>query len=99
MQCDNADCPWWTDPPDALRTDASFVGEPDGGARYRVAQPYGRDVGRESTTISEHPTAAEAFAEIDRLAEMMVRTDGPSDAITLVVLDATGRVVHRPQTH
>jgi hypothetical protein len=56
-------------------------------------------VGRESTTLSEHATAADAFAEIDHLAAQMARTGAPSDAITLVVLDATGRVVHRPQTH
>jgi hypothetical protein len=33
-------------------------------APYRIVQPYGRDVGRESTSISEHATIAEAFAEI-----------------------------------
>ena len=31
-------------------------------------QPYGRDKAREATIISQHATAAEAFAEIDRLA-------------------------------
>ena len=50
---------------------------------YRVAQPYGRAVEHESTTISEHTTAAEAFAEIDRLAAQMARTGALSDAITL----------------
>ena len=63
---------------------------------FRVAQPYGRDVGSESTTLSEHATAADAFAEIDHLAAQMARTGAPSDAITLVVLDATGRVYTAP---
>ena len=66
---------------------------------FRIAQPYGPDVGRESTTISEHATAAEAFAEIDRLAAQMARTGAPSDAITLVVLDPAGQLLRRPQTH
>ena len=66
---------------------------------FRVAQPYGRDAGRESTTLSEHAIAADAFAEIERLAAQMARTGAPSDAIILVVLDAAGGVVHRPQTH
>ena len=35
---------------------------------YRIVQPWHRDVGRQSTLISEHHTAAAAFAEIDRLA-------------------------------
>ena len=69
------------------------------GGAFRVAQPYGRAVEHESTILSEHATAAEAFAGIDRLAAQMARTGAPSDAITLVVLDPAGHVVHRPQTH
>jgi hypothetical protein len=41
--------------------------------RYRVVQPWGKDIAREATTISEHPSIASAFEEIDRLAEEMVR--------------------------
>ena len=37
-------------------------------APYRIVQPYGRDKARESTVISEHQAAADAFAEIDRLS-------------------------------
>ena len=85
--------------PSALRFDVSFVGTPDGRGPYRVAQPYGRDLARESTTLSEHASAAEAFAEIDRLAEQMVRTGAPSNAIELMVLDAEDRVIRRPDTH
>jgi hypothetical protein len=31
---------------------------------FRIVQPWGRDKAREATLISEHATAAEAFAEI-----------------------------------
>jgi hypothetical protein len=43
---------------------------------YRIVQPWGRDKGREATVISEHPTAAEAFEALDRLAEQAARTGG-----------------------
>ena len=67
--------------------------------RFRIVQPYGRDVGRESTTISENATVAEAFAEIDRLAEQMVRTGARPETVTLLVVDARGSVVARRGTH
>lgn len=41
---------------------------------YRIVQPWGRDRTGEATLISEHATAAEAFAEIDRLSAQMMRT-------------------------
>ena len=41
---------------------------------FRIVQPYGPDKGRQATIISEHASAAEAFAEIDRLSAQMVRT-------------------------
>ena len=63
--------------------------------RYFVVQPYGRDKGRESTILYEAPTAAEAFAEIDRLALQMKRTGAPSDAIELLVVDADRNVIRR----
>jgi hypothetical protein len=63
---------------------------------YRIVQPYGRDKARESTVISEHQSAADAFAEIDRLSAQMVRTGAPSDAVELVVVDA---IIQRPEAH
>ena len=63
---------------------------------FRVVQPWGRDVARQSTLISEHHTAAAAFAEIDRLAAQMVRTGARSDSVQLLVVDRGGRVVPRP---
>jgi hypothetical protein len=65
---------------------------------FRVVQPYGRDKARESTIISGHHKAAEAFAEIDRLSSEMVRTGAPSNAIELIVVDANRRIVPRPRT-
>jgi hypothetical protein len=75
--------------------------EADAGARgsFRVVQPWGRDKARQSTTVSEHPTAAAAFAAIDRLAFEMVRTGTPSDAVELVVISPAGEVVQRPGTN
>jgi hypothetical protein len=49
--------------------------------------------------ISEHSTAAEVFREIDRLSSEMVRTGAPSDAVELVVIDAVGLIVSRPDVH
>jgi hypothetical protein len=63
---------------------------------FRVVQPYGQDKARQSTTISEHKTAAEAFAQIDRLQKMMARSGAPANAIELLVVDAADRIVSRP---
>ena len=62
---------------------------------YRVVQPWGRDRGRQATVISEHVTAAAAFAEIERLTSVMVRNGAPPDAVQLVVADGNGDVVRR----
>jgi hypothetical protein len=66
---------------------------------YRIAQPVGDDRAREATLISEHVTAAEAFAEIDRLSAQMVGTGAPSNAIELIVVDDSGRIVQPPEAH
>ena len=62
-------------------------------------QPWGPHKGRQATLLSEHHTAAAAFAAIDQLSAEMVRTGAPSDAIELVVVDATDQIVPRPDTH
>jgi hypothetical protein len=66
---------------------------------FRVVQPWGPDKARQSTLISEHATAAEAFREIDRLVSEMMRTGAPSDAVELVVVDPDDHVVRRPEVH
>lgn len=66
---------------------------------FRVVQPRDPDKGREATLISEHETAAEAFAEIDRLASEMLRTGAPSHAVELIVVDAADQMVPRPGAH
>ena len=53
-------------------------------------------MGRESTLLSEHGTAAKAFAEIDRLASEIVRTGARGDYVELFVVDGAGRLMRRP---
>jgi hypothetical protein len=64
---------------------------------FRIVQPYGRDKARESTVISEHQTAADAFAEIDRLSAQMVSTGVRADYVELIVVDEEGRIVQRSE--
>jgi adenylylsulfate kinase-like enzyme len=64
-------------------------------AEFRVVQPCEPHKAERSTLISQHATAADAFAAIDRLASEMVRTSAPSDAVELVVLDSGGSLVKR----
>lgn len=66
---------------------------------YWVAQPYGKDRGRESSRISEHPTITAAFEAIDRLLDQMRRTGAPDDAIEPIVVTEDRQVVSRPGTH
>ena len=65
---------------------------------YRVVQPIGR-LRWESRLVSEHVSVAAAYAEIDRMAEQMVRTGAPSNAIELFVVDQEWRRVRRPNAH
>ena len=67
---------------------------------FRGVQPWGRDKVQQSMVLSEHPTAAAAFAEIDRLSSEMVRTGAPADAIELVVIDVErATLIRRSGTH
>ena len=59
-------------------------------------QPWGRDKGRETTLISEHPTAAGAFEATERLAERAQGTGGRIEVFELIVVDAEGRIIARP---
>lgn len=65
---------------------------------YRVVQPWGRDRAVESTLISEHTSAAQAFAAIDALAEQMMRTGSPSNAVEFIVIDPESKIVNRPES-
>jgi len=59
--------------------------------RFHVVQPYGRDVGRESTVLSTHRTAPEAFASIDATMILALWKGTPLaavDALELIVLDS-----------
>jgi len=49
--------------------------------------------------LSEHASAADAFAEVDRLSEEMPRTGAPSDFLELIVITDGGELVNRPGVH
>ena len=66
---------------------------------FSVVPPWGRNRAREATTISTHRTAAEAFAQIDHLAERIARTGDRPDAVELIVVDEHGTEMQRPATH
>ena len=77
-----------------------IIGCPPPVRHVRVVQPWGPDKARQATLVGDgHATAAEAFAEIDRLAAEMMRTGAPSDAVQLVVVDVDGRQVRRRSLH
>ncbi len=65
-------------------------------APFRLVQPYGRDKGRQATTLGHYPTVDAAFAALDALALQMQRTGASSDAIEVLVVDARGAPVSRP---
>jgi hypothetical protein len=63
---------------------------------FRVVQPWDPDKARQATLVSEHPTAAKAFAEIDRLSAQMVAGARPamrsnSSSWTLMAASSLGR--------
>lgn len=66
--------------------------------RFKIVQPWGADKARQSTVVSEHESADEAFHEIERLAYEMVRRGVPSDAVELIVVER-GRIVQRAGIH
>ena len=79
-----------------IRYDVAPMPRPCG---FSVVQPWGRDRARQATTISTHRTAAEAFAQIDHLAERIARTCDRPDAVELILVDEHGTEVQRPGTH
>ena len=58
-------------------------------------QPWGKDRARQAIVISVHNSAAEAFAESDRLADRMVCTGDRPDAVELIVVDNADNLVLR----
>ena len=65
-------------------------------AAFRLVQPWGRNIATESTTVSEHETATDAFCELDRLVDQMLRTGVRPDAVELIIIDRSGKRVARP---
>lgn len=64
---------------------------------YVIVQPYndGADRFAIATVVSEHVSVAEAFAELDRVAERLHWFQIPGDAIELMVVDRQRRPVKR----
>lgn len=60
---------------------------------FRIVQPYGRNIARDVTAISNHETLLEAVTELKALRARMRATGVSADAITLLILDANGSVV------
>jgi hypothetical protein len=49
--------------------------------------------------LSEHSTLAEAYAELDRLAERVYATGATLNGIEWLVADADGNLIERPLVH
>jgi hypothetical protein len=65
---------------------------------YRVVQPWGKKRAEQATVVSSHDSAVDAFAAIDAMAERMARTGAPAGAVELIVVDASGVIVERPES-
>jgi len=61
--------------------------------RFRVVQPWGRDVGSQSTEISRYDTVEAAFGYIDDVAIRLRAQRVASDAIELRVIDDNGVLI------
>jgi len=57
---------------------------------FRIVQPYGADLGLESTVVSCHGSAKDAFDVLDRIAARILAAGNPRDVIELKVIDAEG---------
>ncbi len=66
---------------------------------YRVVQPWGRDKARQATIVSEHHTSKAAFSAIDRVAAQAARNGVNTEHVELLVVDAQGRILRRPDAH
>lgn len=66
---------------------------------FRLVQPWGPDLRWQYTAVGAHRRVSDAFAHLDSLAERMLATGAPSDAIELVVIDDRCIRVGRPSAH
>jgi hypothetical protein len=54
---------------------------------YSLVQPWGRDRYRQATVVATYDTATEAFAELDRYADIRKRDGMPQDYLEFFVVD------------
>ena len=66
---------------------------------FRVVQTSGPDAARQRAVLSEHVTAAAAFAEAARVWQQRVRAGSGSEAVEVLVVDDQDRIVSRPDAH
>ncbi len=62
---------------------------------FRVIQPWGPNLTRHSTVLSEHHNLSAAFDEVDRRIANLVEAGAQTSAITLLVIDGDGQRVDR----
>ena len=60
---------------------------------FRVVQPWGPNLARHSTVLTEHHSLPGAVDEVGRRREALVEAGAQAEAITLLVLDGEGHVV------
>jgi hypothetical protein len=60
---------------------------------FRVVQPWGPNLARHSTVLTEHPSLTGAVDEIHRRRETLIEAGALAEAIKLLVIDGEGRVV------
>jgi hypothetical protein len=54
---------------------------------FHLIQPWGPDRYRQATVVATDDTATEAFAELDRYAEILRRDEMPPDYLEFFVVD------------
>lgn len=77
-----------------------LAGESDIAMRFAVVQPYGHHAARESTVLSTHSTAEEAFAAVARIIRRAHESGTPfamTEKLDLTVVNlVTGEVLRAP---
>ena len=66
---------------------------------FHVVQPWGPDRYREVTVVATYDTATDAFAELDRYADILRRDGMPPDYLEFSVVDEQRMPVTRPGSH
>jgi hypothetical protein len=60
---------------------------------FRVIQPWGPNLTRHSTVLTEHLSLPGALDEVDRRRAALIEAGAQAEAINFLVLDGEGKVV------